>query len=114
MEAGGTEVQGQPQLQGKFEPSLDYLGLCFKRYREINNTKVEDKMAPCSDLHSSSSADTLSWSLVWPAGRAKCYGYLKPGAGWERMVAAEGKEILDELKLNKRELAEAQNDSIFK
>ncbi|EDL84007.1 ATP synthase, H+ transporting, mitochondrial F0 complex, subunit e, isoform CRA_a [Rattus norvegicus] len=45
---------------------------------------------------------------------AKRYSYLKPRAEEERRIAAEEKKRLDELKRIERELAEAEDVSIFK
>ncbi|XP_049742521.1 ATP synthase subunit e, mitochondrial [Elephas maximus indicus] len=45
---------------------------------------------------------------------AKRYSYLKPRAEEERRIAAEEKKKQDELKRIAKELAEAQEDSIFK
>ncbi|XP_021524948.1 ATP synthase subunit e, mitochondrial [Aotus nancymaae] len=55
-----------------------------------------------------------SFLFLGMAYGATRYSYLKPRAEEERRIAAEEKKKQDELKRIAKELAEAQEDTIFK
>ncbi|MCV4754257.1 ATP synthase subunit e, partial [Escherichia coli] len=76
--------------------------------------EVTDKMVPPVQVSPLIKFGRYSALILGMAYGAKRYSYLKPRAEEERRIAAEEKKRLDELKRIERELAEAEDVSIFK